>query len=568
MQIRKPFSFPSSHRFLVFIALFGLFIAGLSSSYSAPTAGDNPKRGGVYRPKQAEGQPAPEILPLWKEFAARSQAPIGVSWNDGAGTPHSVYGKLSEPVGVATEVDARRFLSENAPLFKMHVSLYDLALTSSFDTPMGRHFVFAQNYQGLPVFGAEVKVHFNQAGEVVAVNNTYVPDIFLSSAKPRVSAAQAVTRAQESVPPVAAPDAFDSPEPATKLGVYVSKGSASLAWEVLLSTPGPTWRVIVDAEKGGLLAAPADINRYVTGSGQVFNVNAVVATQDNTLTDNNDAASAVPNSAYSLVTLQGLAGTGFLDGDFASSKGTKRRVFSASNTFVFDRSSDGFSETMGYHSFDYAQRYIQTLGFLNVNNRQQVFSVNKLRVDNSFYSPSKKTITLGLGGVDDAEDAEVIWHEYGHSIQDNQVPGFGSSLEAGSMGEGFGDYWAGSVGAQLSGGFQDLCIADWDAVSYSSTNPPCLRRLDGTKHYPEDVQGEVHRDGEMWSAALWQIRGAIGATKADKVILQAQFLLTPGASFSDGSNALVTAAINLGYTNHEVGLIRGILQARGFTVTV
>ncbi len=567
MQTRKSFSFPSSYRFLVFIALFALLVAGLSS-YSAPANNDDPKQGGVYLPKQAEGQPAPEILPLWKEFAARSQAPIGVSWNDGTGTPRSIYGKLSEPVGVATEVDARRFLSDNAPLFKMHVSLYDLTLTSSFDTPMGRHFVLEQNYQGLPVFGAEVKVHFNQAGEVVAVNNTYMPDIYLPSAKSRVSAAQAVTLARGSVPPVAAPDASDIPEPATKLGVHVSKGSASLAWEVLLSTPGPTWKVIVDAEKGDLLAAPADINRYVTGTGQVFNVNAVVATQDNTLVDSRDRASAVPSSAYSLVALQGLAGTGFLDGDFASSSTTRKRVSSATNTFIFDRSSDGFSETMGYYSFDYAQRYIQSLGFTNVNNRQQVFSVNTFKQDNSFYSPSTKRITLGEGGVDDAEDAEVIWHEYGHSIQDNQVPNFGSTLEGGSMGEGFGDYWAGSVGAQLSGGFQDLCIADWDAVSYSSTDPPCLRRLDGTKHYPEDVQGEVHRDGEMWSAALWQIRGAIGATKADKVILQAHFLLSANASFSDGSNALVTAAMNLGYTPPEVNAIRNILLARGFTVTV
>ena len=135
------------------------------------------------------------------------------------------------------------------------------------------------------------------------------------------------------------------------------------------------------------------------------------------------------------------------------------------------------------------------------------------------------------------------------------------------MGEGFGDYWAGSVGAQLSGGFQDECIADWDATSYSSDNPPCLRRLDGTKHYPEDVSGEVHADGEMWSAALWQVRGSLGATKADKAILQAHFLLTPSASFNQGANALVTAAINLGYTRHEVDLVRTILRNRGFTVT-
>ena len=43
---------------------------------------------------------------------------------------------------------------------------------------------------------------------------------------------------------------------------------------------------------------------------------------------------------------------------------------------------------------------------------------------------------FGKGGVDDAEDAEVIWHEYGHAIQDAQVPGFGAGHEAGVDGRG------------------------------------------------------------------------------------------------------------------------------------
>jgi hypothetical protein len=46
--------------------------------------------------------------------------------------------------------------------------------------------------------------------------------------------------------------------------------------------------------------------------------------------------------------------------------------------------------------------------------------------DNSFFRDDKANITLGKGGVDDAEDAEVIVHEYGHSVQDSQVPGFGT----------------------------------------------------------------------------------------------------------------------------------------------
>ena len=87
---------------------------------------------------------------------------------------------------------------------------------------------------------------------------------------------------------------------------------------------------------------------------------------------------------------------------------------------------------MGYYWVTQAQRYIQSLGFGStlpaVNKRQQLLRINQFGGDNSFYreGTGKLTITLGKGGVDDAEDAEVIVHEYGHSVQDNQVPGFGS----------------------------------------------------------------------------------------------------------------------------------------------
>ena len=150
---------------------------------------------------------------------------------------------------------------------------------------------------------------------------------------------------------------------------------------------------------------------------------------------------------------------------------------------------------MAYYYIDYAQRYIQSLGLSNVNNRQQVFTVNLYKKDNSYYTNASKAITFGTGGVDDAEDGEVILHEYGHAMLDNQVPDFGLSPQASAMTEGFCDYWAASVGAQQSGGFQDTCVADWDATFYGATDPPCLRRLDSTKHYPESITGDAHDDG-------------------------------------------------------------------------
>ncbi len=539
---------------------------------AAPDEGQSKRQGSTVQ-ATPPGQPDPDLLPLWAALVGKASGPVSVTWSHLWGTPKAVYGLLS-PTMTVSEGSARQFLSAQASLLKLEPSLLGLTLARTVATPGGTLYGFTQSADGVPVYGAEVTVHFDREGHVVALTNTAVPSAKLEAVSPSVPSDRALEVARGAVPGRAKDEEEqpDVPAPSKRLVIYAETGTPTLAWEVVLPTSGPTWQVFVHAQRGTVLTPARDLNRYVTGTGQVFLVNAVVASRDNTLRDNKDAASAVPSNAYRTFPLLGLDGNGFLDGAYASSKASKRRVSSASHTFVYDRSADGFSETMGYYFLDYAQRYIQSLGFTNVNNRQQVFSIDRYSKDNSFYESSTKNITLGTGGVDDAEDAEVIWHEYGHSILDNQVSGFGTSAEADAIGEGFGDYWAGTLSAQLSGGFQDVCIADWDATSYSSAVPPCLRRLDGTKHYPEALVGDAHDDGELWSATLWQIRGALASKaetkKADTVILQHHFLLTRDASFNQAADALVKAAIDLHYPNPDINAIRTILRNRGFTVTL
>ncbi|HET7500316.1 MAG TPA: M36 family metallopeptidase, partial [Kofleriaceae bacterium] len=543
-------------------ALGALGLAGLSAlgcatepEAPAPVIAANP---------DADGAPLAALRPHWDALLAQTGTTPAVRWS-AHGTPMSLFGTLSAPAAPPSMADARAFLTDHAQLLQLTGDPAELEPIASVDSPLGTHVTFAQRFQGVRVFGAEIKVHFDHDGRVVALSNTAVPRLALDT-RPKISAARALDVALASVPAADRQDA-DPPE-APELVVYADAGAPVLAYRVVVPTTGPTLQFFVGANTGALVGQPIDINRYfVTGTGQVFKDNAVVATQDNNLVDNRDAASAVPSTAYSLVTLQGLNGNNLLDGQFASGSASKRRAAGTSNNFIFVRDNNAFSETMAYFHIDFAERYIQSLGFTNVNNRQQVFSVDRSTVDNSSYSPSTKRITYGTGGVDDAEDGEVIIHEYGHSVQDNQVPGFGSTEQGGAMGEGFGDYLAGTVNAALTGEFQLLCIAEWDATSYAAGVPHCLRRLDSAKHFPENADGEVHDDGEMWSASLFQIRTALGAAKADTLILQAHFLLSSRANFSDGGNALVTAAINLGFTATEVSTVRTILVNRGFTVT-
>jgi Zn-dependent metalloprotease len=203
-----------------------------------------------------------------------------------------------------------------------------------------------------------------------------------------------------------------------------------------------------------------------------------------------------------------------------------------------------------------------------VNAESQDVRINQLGFDNSFFTDTKDLMRFGKGGVDDAEDAEVIVHEYGHAVHDAQVPGFGTSLEAGSIGEAFGDYLSVTVSESVrqQQGWPlraaATCVADWDSTSYTATAPHCLRTLAAGKHYPGDVRGEVHADGEIWSQALWDIRTALGARDADRVIIAAQFHFAPGTTFAAAARTTVdTAQDMVGAVG--AGKVRAAFAARG-----
>ncbi|GGK95836.1 M36 family metallopeptidase [Deinococcus radiotolerans] len=327
---------------------------------------------------------------------------------------------------------------------------------------------------------------------------------------------------------------------------------------------------------GGTLSAQGGAGKPATGLSSVaaraFVPNPVQTTGDQTLTDQKDSASAVPASAYFNVTLTDLDGSGYLSGRYArvvSETGTP--VYGA-GPFNFTRDQDQFEQVMAYYWVTEAQKYIQSLGFGSelraVNSDQQQVKVSQYGVDNSYQNDQPDIIRLGKGGVDDAEDGEVIVHEYGHAVHAAQVPGFGTSLEAGSIGEAFGDYLALTVGqavAKANGApiRTDLpCIADWDSVSYTSAAPHCLRRTDTNKHYPEDVRGEVHADGEIWSRALWDLRQGLGVYVADRVIINAQFNFAPDTSFAAAAQATVNAAQAM-YGAKAAGTVRAAFVARG-----
>jgi hypothetical protein len=328
-----------------------------------------------------------------------------------------------------------------------------------------------------------------------------------------------------------------------------------------------------------LLAAPVAATRAESepdpsvGVGQVFFPNPVAYLNDHTLTDQDDADYPEIQPAYVKVMLTNLDGSGYLRGDWAYIyKATGPLAYSEDNSFIYDRSDDRFEQVMAYYWITEAQLYIQSLGFGTkyrpINMEPQDVRINQLGLDNSYSWDKFDMLRFGKGGVDDAEDADVILHEYGHAMMDSQSDPFGEwglSIESGSIGEGFADYVAISITDVLapSTDTNDIaCVADWDAVSYSPSEPPCLRRVDSDLHYPEDLVGQVHHDGMIWSRALWDILQALGHKKADTLILEAVFGFAPDSDMPSAAQVTVDTAERL-YGKRAATIVRSAFQRRG-----
>jgi Fungalysin metallopeptidase (M36) len=339
---------------------------------------------------------------------------------------------------------------------------------------------------------------------------------------------------------------------------YRIDGVPEPCWKVIVRTERPvgSWKVYIDARDGSVVDR-FDLVRRVVGKGRVFDPNPVSALN----APNLRLGSPIPAQAYHDVDLNALDAGGFLDGEFVSTRRTSNRTSSQTNVFTFGSGDRAFREVMAYFHIDRVRRHLADLGFGDVLNHAVEVNVDAMPEDVSQYDPPTKSILFGSGGVPDAEDAEIIVHEYGHAIQDDQVPGFGESVEARAMGEGFGDFLSASFFADQKPAAMRPMVGTWDATGYRVPRA-FLRRVDGTKKYPKDIRNDVYADGEIWSACLWQMRAQLGQRTAEILVIAHHHLLARDATFKNAANAMLTTDKQLnGGANAAV--IRKIFMDRG-----
>jgi Zn-dependent metalloprotease len=89
----------------------------------------------------------------------------------------------------AKNSEALAFVGRHAQAFGQRVAYADVKLRKAERDHLGRsHLSYSQDYGGVPVFGASLKVHFDDGDELAAVTGTLIPDIDVSIAPSRSAA--------------------------------------------------------------------------------------------------------------------------------------------------------------------------------------------------------------------------------------------------------------------------------------------------------------------------------------------------------------------------------------------
>lgn len=455
-----------------------------------------------------------------------------------------------------------------------------LASDPSCATPSGVvHQEFEQLVDGIPVENAKMMVDVTAENRIVAVFNRTIPDLRMLPAAPQMTAENARCFAiavflgmsancdvspEIEVPADAAIDAE-----VTKI-LYAVHSVARWAWAVeLRSRPrGAARRYVIDATHGFVLETRNRVHN-AEPRARVFDPNPLT---DRTVRSHTDVKLGTP--PYKKVELsrleppvngkRSLAGEFAILSDFFTDYSFPNDKIESSGDFEFERGTCGFASAMAYHYITAMQEYVQSLGLTGIFDRRIEVDV---RHTSTLFESAYWNVPVGDGEilfgyrhadgkVFQAEDGDVIAHEYGHALQSSQAHGHFDkegehALEARAMYEGFADYWAMNMfaDAKKAQGLEPKCFGAW--IKSSTGTAACTREMDLTLTFDKfkATAGE-HENGRIWMAALWGLREALTREVADPIILLSHGSLPDAPSFKEGARAMFSADEARNGANH------------------
>jgi Zn-dependent metalloprotease/fibronectin type 3 domain-containing protein len=510
------------------------------------------------------------------EAAAPGMTPLATVRNNAGAVTRMYNISAPEYQGTAEDV-ARSFLRDNTALFGMASEVSDLAVVSTKPSPSGTHVRFQQMIDGIPVYRSEVVVNLNREGAIRSVSNDYIADLSAPT-QPKITSDEAYQAASQAV----GIKGRLLGDPTNRLMILPKDGRGYLTYRVTIATEDPLgdWEVFVDAVSGQVVQM-YDQMTYVEGTGKTFDPDPESTMNNPNLPDGNDADAGIPAGAYFTYPLHDLnaaqAGLYRLQGPWASmidfeSPTIAPPAIADPNAFIWTRNPDEFENVLCYWQVDNIQRWFQSLGINNANALAQEMDAHGLSgADNSHFIPSTHRIAYGDGGVDDAEDADVVLHEYGHAITYDINPSWGGG-QMGAMGEGYGDYVAGSYSYSRYPSYQNSppFVFNWDGHNEFWAG---RQLVDTSLHYPENATGDIYIGGTLWCSATYSCMQAVGRSVMDALMLDHQFAQGPSATMEDAANFVIQSDMDMFGGVHVGQLVTifdqwGMLNAEEFVPNI
>lgn len=180
----------------------------------------------------------------------------------------------------------------------------------------------------------------------------------------------------------------------------------------------------------------------------------------------------------------------------------------------FDQGSS-VEERNIYYWLEVGRDYVENdLNFKEIDSQLTAMANFGNELDNAFFHPLLKTLAFGQGKEylkNTAHYRDIVLHEYGHAVT-HWIYGIKTSYEFRAMNEAFSDYLAATI-------TNDPLIAE----GAMRGDRKFMRTLDNQYHYDTYDRGKsFHRDGQMFSGALWRIRQELGQELADSMIHEAR----------------------------------------------
>ncbi len=481
-------------------------------------------------------QISPELMKkLFKNKAVANNIDILVVTEDGKRVS-SICGDLSSPLSGDKIEAALNYIHENSEIFNLPANRDVEVLRPVRNETRGNasHVAFQMIIDGVWVNEAKIELHLDKDGVVIQANGS-LPTINEISNQITLAKYQAIGKAKEAVKA----EKFRAVPQAELQIVASDNDTGKMAYVTRLAVEKPLgdWEVVVDAETGEIIRSNNEMT-FATGRGAVYVTNPMICE----LTEE-------PLNHLTTHTLTGLyAAVDNEDGEESVSE-EDVHVYAPDHTHFDEVNMYNYITTI--HDF-----YKNTLGHDKLDKPMKVIVHLGDNYDNAYFSPWQQSFSFGDGSKfnDLAKEAAVAYHEYSHAVL-NSITYLAYSAESGAINEGQADYFACSV-------TNDSKLGEYVCAKMGK---PFLRNLDNDLHYPEDVHGEVHADGKIWGAVLWDIRETLGKEVADPLIYKSHYFLNGShPKFIDGYNALVSADKTLFEGAHlaqleEVFVKRGIV---------